>query len=289
MLRSELASMLPIPAPHAHKYSRGKLVACVGSVSYPGAACLATHAAQLAGAGFVEVFTAKSNVSLLQSYRPSLVVRGFEQAHPGSFFTNDYPGAVLIGSGFDTVPSNLMMFNMLKHCLEEVSKPLLIDGGALAWFEYEELRKALLKRSELGYVSVLTPHGGEAQRLAQFANITSSADNSVFAQRLSEAYSSVVVLKGENTIVSSGKHQCEITHGTAVLAKAGTGDVLAGVIASLLAQGIAPFKAAELGVVLHADAGLLAQNDFGIISASAEEVLAKIPYAIKNLSGYGEQ
>lgn len=288
MLRSELASLLPVPTSNAHKYSRGKLVACVGSASYPGAACLAAHAAQIAGAGFVEVFTSKSNVSLLQSYRPSLVMRTFEQAHPGSFFTNEYPGAVLIGSGFDTAPSNLMMFNVLKHCLEEVPRPILIDGGALAWFEHEELREALLMRSESGLVSVLTPHGGEAQRLARFAGITPASNNIEFAQQLAQVYGAIIVLKGENTVVSNGISVSEITHGTAVLAKAGTGDILAGVIASLLAQGVSPCEAAELGVVLHADAGLLAQGELGIISACAEEVLAKIPYAIKNLSQYCE-
>ena len=100
------------------------------------------------------------------------------------------------------------------------------------------------------------------------------------ALKLARCYASIVVLKGENTVISDGKKLAQISHGTPALAKAGTGDVLAGIIGSELAQGLEPFTACVYGTSLHADAGNIAAQDFGMISTCAEEVIKALPKAL---------
>jgi ADP-dependent NAD(P)H-hydrate dehydratase / NAD(P)H-hydrate epimerase len=96
----------------------------------------------------------------------------------------------------------------------------------------------------------------------------------------------VVVLKGATTIVADPEGRCAIHDGgNAALATAGTGDVLAGAIAGLLAQGLAPFDAAVLGVYLHAAAGQLVRDELGDMGAIASDLLPRLPLAIKSLKG----
>ena len=97
------------------------------------------------------------------------------------------------------------------------------------------------------------------------------------------------MLKGPETIISDGARTEVYTAGTAALAKAGTGDVLAGTIGGLLAQGVAPFKAACLGVALHGEAGKIAAEQFSEVSVCAEEVVESLPQAIQKFLGELEQ
>ncbi len=103
--RTDFASMIPIPADDAHKYSRGKAVVVAGSAPYPGAVCLSACATQLAGAGYTQVFTAKRNKMLVQAFRPSLVVKSFAALDVPSALAPQYPGAFVIGPGFDSIDS----------------------------------------------------------------------------------------------------------------------------------------------------------------------------------------
>ena len=109
------------------------------------------------------------------------------------------------------------------------------------------------------------------------------------AKKLARAYKSIIVLKGPETIISDGARTEVYTAGTAALAKAGTGDVLAGTIGGLLAQGVAPFKAACLGVALHGEAGKIAAEQFSEVSVCAEEVVESLPQAIQKFLGELDQ
>jgi NAD(P)H-hydrate epimerase len=122
----------------------------------------------------------------------------------------------------------------------------------------------------------LTPHGGE---LARLLCATQLQDASMLAQLLR----AIVVAKGPATVITDGKKTIESAIGTAALAKAGTGDVLAGIIGSLLAQGMRPFEAALAGVKIHSKAGCLAEQNFGIRSVMAEDVIAAISDVLRTL------
>ena len=166
--------------------------------------------------------------------------------------------------------------------------PVLLDGGALSFAAQQEGRKALKKRGEKMRTTVLTPHTGEAARLAEPFGI-SLEDPEKAAKKLARAYKSIIVLKGPETIISDGARTEVYTAGTAALAKAGTGDVLAGTIGGLLAQGVAPFKAACLGVALHGEAGKIAAEQFSEVSVCAEEVVESLPQAIQKFLGELDQ
>ena len=273
------------PAPDANKYSRGKLVLIAGSDRYPGAACLATRAAQRMGAGYVEVFTTPMARPFILSSCPSAVVRlvsefdvaSFSQVQPGK------PRAIAIGPGFD--PDDESGEQLLAHVLKKAACPVLVDGGALAAFCSKRVRKAQAKRYERGHFTVVTPHGGEARRLAEWYGVPTMEGPVKFGADLGCAMGAVVVLKGPDTYICSDNDvvfsMCE---GTAALAKAGTGDVLAGMIASLLAQGLDPKHGAYLGATLHARAGVLAAQRFTDIGVLPEDVIDFIPEAVARMA-----
>lgn len=278
-----LVALLPFPAEDAHKYSRGKVIAIVGSKKYPGAAALAARASQRTGAGYTEVITAQEAVSLVQAHYPSLVVSSWK-GKPAQFVQMSQflaPCAYVIGCGFDGEGEKPE--KVTYEILEKTNAPVLLDGGALQYIGTGKGQSLCLMRRERGQRTVLTPHGGEAARLADALNVRVE-DSKEQAIRLAMALGSTVVLKESDVYISDGEDVCVITQGTAALAKAGTGDVLSGMIGALLAQGLDAFDACVLGTVLHADAGVLAADTFTAISVTAEDIVEGIPAAIINLS-----
>lgn len=164
--------------------------------------------------------------------------------------------------------------------VKDVKHPLLLDGGALSILASDEGRALIESRAQMGRVTVLTPHHGEAARLIAVSDVT--PENLIdCAEQFAQAYSALVVLKGPETVVSDGKRTEVFTEGTPALAKAGTGDVLAGMIGGLLAQGVEPFGASFLGVSLHAEAAKIVADAMTEVSVTAEDVIEAIPVAIK--------
>ncbi len=275
---ARLARLVPYPAPDANKYTRGKLELVAGSPAYPGAAVLAARAAQRAGAGYTEVFASKGALPYVRQAQPSLVVRpwsalSFEGERP---VDDRHPRAVAVGSGFDAAGSQEE--GLLRTVLGGTTAPVLVDGGALSLLAQEKLRRASVERYRGGLVTVLTPHGGEAARLASPLRIP-TGDPERLAADLARAYGAVVVLKGPDTFVSEGARTFVMTEGTAALAKAGTGDVLAGILGALLAQGVRAVDASMLAATLHARAGRIAAEERGPISVIAEDVVEALPAA----------
>lgn len=298
-----LAQQLPYPAPDANKYSRGKLVAFAGSAQYPGAALLAADAALTSGAGYVQVVSEDGVVALVHAHRASLVAtsfadwmeEGFHAPRPG------HPCAFLIGSGYDL--SDAEAAQRVLDVLAQAKAPVLVDGGGLAALGTPEALKILASRANRGLPTILTPHGGEAARLtAAYDVIRRSADGYVAAEDDSDApddealarelalgYHATVVLKGPVTYVCDGENLYRMDKGTPALAKAGTGDVLAGMIAAFLAQGLEPFTASALGSRVHAQAGREAAARKTTICVTAEDVIDMIPEAIRKVRSYIER
>lgn len=230
-----------------------------------------------------------------------------------------HPAAVLIGCGFSGEdPQELQL---LRTVLAR-KIPLVVDAGALSGLarlmesegpDFLHARAA----SGAGTPLVLTPHAGEASRLVGALNRDyvdfwrnanqdkqenaeqgerqegcrsalreSQADIAqqiAMARLLADAYAATVVLKGPETVVAHGGDMYLMDKGTPALAKAGTGDVLAGIVAALLAQGLFPVQAAVLGTRLHADAGNEAARRLGVVSVIPEDVIDCIPAAIREL------
>lgn len=318
---NEVAGMLTWPRPDANKYTRGTLHAVVGCERYPGAACLAATAAQRAGAGYVEVMCAPEAVAQVRAASPSLVVGSWEAlatyAQRGEWREDDvrdgvrvrsadaagplgfgpsearlartfpsapssrHPLAYLVGCGFDPdAPES----EALAHAtLALAQAPVVVDGGGLASLASPEGRLVLRRRFVEGLPTVVTPHAGEAARLA--APLKLPCDDPVrLARLISLAYGVVAMVKGPVTYVSDGERTVRMDGGTPALAKAGTGDVLAGMTGALLAQGLNALDACVLAATLHAHAARAAAKKLTDICVTAEDVVAYLPEGVKALA-----
>lgn len=281
-----LAALAPWPDPQANKYTRGKLSLVAGAAAYPGAACLAGAAAERAGAGYTEVFCAGESLLAVRSFRPSLVARDWRKWHPArqEARRSDRTGACVIGCGFD---GDARQRELVAETVRAATGPVLIDGGAIGLMADKAGQRLARERAERGVGPlVLTPHGGEAARLARGAELEGALGGPELAVGLARAYRALVVLKGPITFIADAEGIVEtMDRGTAALAKAGTGDVLAGIIGALLAQGLAPRDAAALGCALHAEAGRAAAQELTEICVAAEDVIASLPQAVRAIVG----
>lgn len=282
----ELAALLPMPRADAHKYSRGKLAIIGGSEAYPGAVCLAAAASQRMGAGYTQVVCDPRSVSTVRAFRPSLVVSSWENLSSEDFPPTRLgkPVAYAVGSGMDAGLDHAAQTKRLVClALKHAHAPVLVDGGGIAPLATDKGRRLLKRRFVNGWPTVITPHAGEAARLAAPLGIPTK-DPGRLACLLALAYGVVAVVKGPDTYISDGESLACITEGTPALAKAGTGDVLAGAMGALLAQGMAPMDAAALAVALHARAGRIAAQRLTDIGVAAEDVVESLPAAIVDIA-----
>ena len=278
----DLRAALPPLPDDANKYSRGILTVIAGCERYPGAACLAARAGQLMGAGYTEVVTAKRAIGILLGSYPSLVVHDVREWCVGDLkkAERDSKHALCVGPGFEA--DNELYDALVLDVVRNVECPVLIDGGALAAFASKKARKALAVRGKRGLVTVMTPHAGEAARLCDAFGVRAESPCEL-AAALADATGAIMVVKGPDTYVSDGESTFCMSEGTPALAKAGTGDVLAGMIASLLAQGTDSVAAAMLGTTLHARAGIEAARLRTPTCVTPEDVIESIPQAIRSL------
>ena len=175
---ASLAALLPFPAADTNKYRRGHLSLVAGSAAYPGAACLAADGATRAGAGYTEVFCAGKALLTVRGHRPSLVARDWRAWHPGRPSrggSGDHPRACVIGCGFDTAEGGATA-GLLMETLRAWEAPLLVDGGALELLASPTGLLLAAERAAKGRPLLLTPHGGEAARLAAAASLAPDRD-----------------------------------------------------------------------------------------------------------------
>lgn len=292
------AALLPLLATDDNKYTRGVCELVVGEPMYAGAGVLATMAASRSGAGYIEVYACAETAAALRVVQPSCVCWPLETyaecIHPTS---SRHPRAAVVGCGFGGCEASDAR---VMDVLENAYQPVLIDGGGISALSTEECKAQVKSRFVAGYPTVVTPHGGEAARIIASLDVPSSEQRAEQAKALgvpvaaldalliARAFGVVCVLKGPNTYIADGDEETvadvlQLTCGTPALAKAGTGDVLAGVIGSLMAQDVAVKDACALGVFLHAKAGALAAKEFSPLCVTAEEVAKHIPYAIRAL------
>ena len=278
------ASLLPARDPRGHKGSFGRLVVVAGSLDYAGAALMAGAAALRAGCGLVTLCLPASLQPYLAGRVPELITRGLPESPAGAIhaaaaaaFVLEQPqDALLVGPGL--LPER-GTGRLVQELLASEGPPAVIDAGAL-----EVLAGVPGWWSRIRRPSVLTPHPGELQRLGRDAGST-DAQRATAATAAAVAWQQVVVLKGANSVIADGEGRAlRAPYSLPLLGSAGSGDVLAGVIASLMAQGLAPYGAAALGVYLHAQAGQQLSERLGDAGLMATDLLAEIPLARRRLS-----
>ena len=278
------AELLPERDPRGHKGTFGRVVAVAGSLDYAGAALLAGAAALRAGSGLVTLCVPASLQPLIAGRVPELITRALPEVAPHEL--DPVPAAatimalpqdaLLIGPG---LPPTRATTRLAASLLALEGAPAVVDAGGLAalsgiprWWQ------------RLGRAVVVTPHPGEFARLGREAG-TSDAERRRAAQEAALEWGLTVVLKGAHTVVAAPDGR-EVTAPFEVpaLGTGGSGDVLAGVIASLVGQGLEPFEAAALGVYLHAHAGLDLSSHLGDAGLMATDLLVAIPRVRRHLT-----
>lgn len=275
------------PPVDVHKYSRGVAQFCAGSPEYAGAALLCARAAQRAGAGYTQLFT-DAPIEPLQVAAPSLVVCSLN-----AWEIPDHNTCALgIGSGFS--PGDFhTTYRRLFERTQRYPHCVVVDGGALSFLATEQGKQWAAVRERNGFPTIITPHVGEAARLlASISDDTPHPSTSCTleqeAYRLSQYFSCCVCLKSSNTVIAYQNSIATLTNGGVELAKAGTGDVLMGIITALCSQQLAPFDAALSGAYLHALAGKFAVEQGDMVSVIPEDIIAALPRVFAYVRSFHE-
>lgn len=293
----ELAELLPPLEPDAHKGSQGTVLAWAGSASCPGAAGLAAEAAYRGGCGLVRIALPEGLQMGLAAWIPEAVYLPLpagpeapDTVHRAVAALTEGLGdaeAVLLGPGIGRGGGQGEVFAEVLRAWgrlpRDLPPALVLDADALYHLAQ---RPELAKQLPAG--TILTPHPGEMAGLCGKTVEQVQAARLDEARALAERLQAVVVLKGALTVVALPDGRATISPVVEpALATAGTGDVLSGLIAGLLAQGLPPEDAALLGVWLQGRAGEMAAESFGPRSVLARDVLDALPDAILELEEGG--
>jgi hydroxyethylthiazole kinase-like uncharacterized protein yjeF len=262
---------LPIPKPEGHKYARGHAVVVSGGLSTTGAARLAARGALRAGAGLVTIASPREALSINAAASLAVMVRPVDgAAELAEFLADKRRNAVVLGPGGGVGEA---MREQAAAALGS-GAAVVLDADALTSFVPAALSELIAKLPDRGVI--LTPHSGEFSRL--FKSIADDPHVHAKLERVRAAASAcgaVVVLKGADTVVASPDGRASIAdNAPPYLATAGSGDVLAGLIGGLLAQGMPAFEAAIAAVWLHGEAAT--ELGAGLIAEDLPEVLPAV-------------
>jgi NAD(P)H-hydrate epimerase len=281
-------SVLPGRPLEANKGNFGKVMVIAGSKNYIGAACLACSGAMRVGVGLVTLAAAGSLHSIMATKLTEVTHLPLPEAKAGTIsaeavnmvmpLLTDYK-AVLVGCGMGKDEA-VMAFNR-SLLLQSKYKlpPLVLDADAI-----NTLAETPRWWQQLTDNAILTPHAAEMSRLTGMAVKDIQANRAGVAAGVAVEWAKTVVLKGAYTVIAAADGRRSICpSANPGLASAGTGDVLAGAIAGLLAQGLKPFDAARLAVWLHAKAGEVVKEELGDSGIIAGDLLPLLPKVIKKL------
>ncbi|MDD3593249.1 MAG: NAD(P)H-hydrate dehydratase [Candidatus Gastranaerophilales bacterium] len=280
--------LLPKRQPNSHKGTYGAVLNIAGSVNYSGAAFLSSIAALKIGAGYVTAACCKTVANSLRAVSPDIVLLPLEEKD-GCIAVCEYRKileilpkytAVSIGCGLSSMlyrQNNIEKFmeNFLAE-IKDITTPIVIDADGLNII-------AKLNITNLPQNTVLTPHTKELSRLLNVNTDEITADRTKYAKIAAKKYNAVVVLKGSQSVIIDGEKVFINPTGNSALSKAGAGDVLTGIIAGLLAQGLSPFNSAVCGVYIHGLTGEAASLELSEYSTNASDLLTFLPKVVKNL------
>jgi len=270
--------------PDLHKGDCGHVLVIGGSSGLTGAACLSAEAALRAGAGLVTVGVPQSLNSIfeiklteamslpLADSQGSLSLKAFGQI---KHFLNKVD-VILLGPGASRLSDTE---RLIVKIVKEVNKPMVVDADALNALSGN--LKVLDKRKAKQIV--LTPHLGEFSRLTNTGKEEIKKTKRELVKKFAFRYNLILVLKGHRTLITDGRKVYENHTGNSGMATAGMGDVLAGMIAGMIAQGVSCLEAARFGVYLHGLSGDLAGKQKTDICLLASDLIEYLPEAVKKV------
>lgn len=283
---SDVIAIFPKRQPSASKGDFGHLLVVAGSIGYTGAAYLTAQAAALSGSGLVTLAVGKTIYPILAAKLTEVMVKPFIETRDGSLslmaekdlinFSQNC-NVLAIGPG---VSQNKETQGLVRNLVGKIDRPIVLDADGINAFAGETLA---LKSAKAPLV--MTPHPGEMARLIEKTVDEVQSDRKGLALKFASEYNTVLVLKGHGTVVASPDGRIYINGtGNAGMATGGTGDVLTGLIASFIGQGLDPFSAAVLGTYYHGLAGDMAAKEKGHLSLLATDLLNKLPDVLKTLT-----
>ncbi len=276
-----IARMLVRRSPNVHKGDCGKVLMIAGSKGLTGAAALASNATVRAGAGLVTLGIAESLHDLMEIKLTEVMTKALPEVVAGILgqgaigdvqelsLKND---VVAMGPGMGR---HIDTLDAMRQLITAVEKPLVLDADALyALIDHTTIL------TEVKAVPILTPHSGEMARLTGLTTDELDQDRVYITRQSAIDWGSIVVLKGARTLVAFPDGEVYINiSGNAGMATGGTGDVLTGVIAAFIAQGLSSHEAALAGVYIHGLAGDIVAKG-GMVGMTASDVIRALPAAI---------
>lgn len=273
-------SLMPKRRTESNKGDYGRVLCICGSVGMCGAATLSAKAAYRTGAGLVDIFTPEENRVPLQISLPEAIVTAYNEKELEEKLRASVKRAdsIVVGCGLGGSDLSEKLLTLLLPILD---KPRVIDADALNIISKNEPLKKYLKGA------VITPHPLEFSRLSHIPVEDILRDTPAAAQKFARTHGTVCVLKTHATAVSDGGEPVYVNNsGNNGMATGGSGDVLAGIIGGLLAQGknstLSLSKTAALGVYIHGKAGDIAAARLGEYSLMASDIIDAIPEVLKN-------
>jgi ADP-dependent NAD(P)H-hydrate dehydratase len=268
-----------------HKGAFGRVLVVGGSEGMIGAPALAGRAALRMGSGLVEVAVPRAILQACLTITPELIGLGLGRSTGKNALREhaEKADAIILGPGMGRTPE--ARDRVLR--LIRLDKPMVIDADALNILSEQKRWPRFFKAR-----AILTPHPGEMKRLGKLLGRADVPDDDAgrieLAGEAARAFGQIVVLKGHRTVITDGESYRLNTTGDSSLSKAGTGDVLCGILASLLGQGIARLDAACLATHLHGLAGEIAGQRLGRRCVLAHDVIDALHDAVRQTDVGGE-
>lgn len=264
----EYRKMFPIRMADSHKGSYGKLLIIAGTKGMSGAAYMNALSAYMCGAGLVQIYTAEENRIILQTQLPEAIISTYNDYDDKELLKLiQWADTICIGSGIGTTDISR---KILKTVILESEVPCVIDADGLNILSKHMWYLDKTKHKNF----ILTPHMKEMSRLSGLDIDTIKRNRVPIMTEFAEKYKVTCVLKDSITMVkSNGEYTVINTSGNSSMAKAGSGDVLAGIIAGILVQTKTCHTAAVLGTYLHGKSGDIARNKKGCYSVMARDLI----------------
>lgn len=280
--------LIPKREENSNKGTFGRILTIAGSLNYQGAAYLSAVSALKTGAGLVSlaaIETVINNISALtpnltflklrDSYNQCIASDSFSELKP---FINNY-NVITIGPGLSDNAAVFAFVNEALGYLKNIETPVVLDADALNAIADSKITK-------LPPNSIITPHPKEMSRLLDMSVEEIQNDRPAAARKAVEKFGCTVVLKGSGTIICTKDFKFfENTSGNSSLAKAGSGDVLTGIISGFLAQGLNCENAAVAGVYIHGICGEIASEKLTEYCVLAQDIIDSLPEAYKRIFG----
>jgi len=266
-----------------HKKQLGSIIIVVGSRTMPGAGILTASAAQRSGAGLITAAYPSNLSKVYQSVLPEVLHMPLHQTKSGTLGGKAYQKIIQTQATMDAgvigpgLSRNAATQKVCIHVIQKFQKPLVIDADGLnAIADSGSVTTMLRKRKQ---ITIITPHEGEMARLTKVTSKKITENRIAIAKKFAHVWDTIIVLKGYKTVIAGPDSTVLVNEtGGPALATAGSGDVLSGIISTLVAQNISqPLRATAVAVALHGSAGDQAAAELGERSVTASDLISILP------------